>query len=299
MKIKYFIILFIIIIVFIILYCLLKKDYIIDDKNYNLEKDGCCVIKNILNKDEIEYLKKCCENNEYKEIKEYLLKNENIKNMIHNILNKNYVFQDYIWIIKKSLVHTCHRDNNGDFFNKGQQSPSYTILIYLEDMEKCLGVIPTSHNNINSYNINFTNNVENILCKKGDAILFNANLIHVGSINNKDDNLRIQLKITHIDDINKLLYYQNFNKILNQKNNLPKELIKLQRNLSCMFPYISNLTQTENIKSSRGSDNGAKIGILQKIYSYFFYGNPKFYDLPNAFERFYDLPNAFERFILF
>jgi hypothetical protein len=286
MKIKYIIILFIIIIVYIILYCLLKKDYIIDDKEYDLKKDGCCVIKNILDKDEIEHLKIYCENNQYKEIKEFLLKNENLKNMIHTILNKDYIFQDYIWIIKKSLVHTCHRDNNGDFFNKDQEYPSYTILIYLEDMERCLGVIPTSHNNINSYNINFSINVENILCKKGDAILFNANLIHVGSINKKDDNLRIQLKITHINDINKLLYYQNFNKILNQSNNLPKELIKLQRNLSCMFPYISNLTQTENIKSSRGSDNGAQIGILQKIYSYFFYGNAKFYDLPNAFERF-------------
>lgn len=54
-------------------------------------------------------------------------------------------------------------------------------------------------------------------------------------------------------------------------------------NLSCMFPFVSNLTQSENINSSRGSDNGAKIGIFQKMFSYIFYGNSDFYDLPNAF----------------
>lgn len=50
-----------------------------------------------------------------------------------------------------------------------------------------------------------------------------------------------------------------------------------------MFPYISNLSQTENIKSSRGTDNGAEVGNFQKIFSYIFYGNSNFYDLPNAF----------------
>jgi hypothetical protein len=50
-----------------------------------------------------------------------------------------------------------------------------------------------------------------------------------------------------------------------------------------MFPIISNLTQNENIRSSRGTDNGVEIGFFQKIFSYIFYGNSQFYDLPNAF----------------
>jgi len=50
-----------------------------------------------------------------------------------------------------------------------------------------------------------------------------------------------------------------------------------------MFPGFSNLTQSENIKSSRGTDNGASIGILQQMFSYLFYGDIDFYDLPNAF----------------
>ena len=50
-----------------------------------------------------------------------------------------------------------------------------------------------------------------------------------------------------------------------------------------MFPFFSDLTQRENINSSRGSINGIKIPWTQKIFSYLFYGNSDFYDLPNAF----------------
>lgn len=261
------------------------KDHIDEDTHkYNLEKDGFVVIKDAITSDEINILKKYCNNNNYSIAKNLLINNNNLKNIIYReTKNVNYIFQDYIWIIKKSSVHTCHRDNNGDFFNKGQKYPSYTMIIYLEDMDKCLGVIKSSHKNINSNNINLSNNVINIPCKKGDAVLFNANLIHVGTLNKREDNLRIQMKVTHKDDIKHIYYYQNFNKILNKDNKLPFIIKKIQKNASCIFPIISNLTQNENIRSSRGTDNGVKIGFFQKIFSYIFYGNSQFYDLPNAF----------------
>ena len=180
-------------------------------------------------------------------------------------------------------MHTCHRDNNGQFFNEGQKHPSYTIIVYLEDMEKCLGVIPESHHSEYSNIVNFNNSVEHLLCKKGDMILFNANLIHVGALNSKNDNIRIQMKLTHKEDIPILSYFENFNKILNKENNIPQPILLFQKNISCMFPYISNLTQKEIIKTSGGSDNGSKIGWMQKLFSYVFYGNSDFYDLPNAF----------------
>ena len=279
----FYLLLFIILIILII--SAIMKDYI-DEKTdkYNLEKDGFVVIKDAVTLDEIKILKNYCNNNNYRTAKSFLINNNNLKNIIHKeTKNINYIFQDYIWIIKKSSVHTCHRDNNGDFFNKGQKYPSYTMLIYLEDMDKCLGVIKSSHKNINSNNINFSNNVINIPCKKGDIILFNANLIHVGALNKRDDNLRIQMKVTHKDDIKHIYYYQNFNKVLNKDNKLPFIIKKIQKNTSCMFPIISNLTQNENIRSSRGTDNGVEIGFFQKIFSYIFYGNSQFYDLPNAF----------------
>jgi len=234
-----------------------------------------------------------CENKQYKKIKDTLLNNQELIALKNATTNDQYVFQDYIWIIEKSSVHTCHRDNNGDFFNENQKHPSYTALVYLEDMGKCLGVMTESHKDLYANSVNFTDTVKNILCNKGDVIIFNANLIHVGTINTskdsknnwntKDDNLRIQLKITHKDDIQNIMYYEDFNKVLNQDNTLPLSLRLAQKRLSCMFPILSNLTQQENIRTARGSDNGIEVGIPQQIFSYFFYGNKDFYNLPNAF----------------
>ena len=279
------IIIFSIIFILLLLIFIFTKDRIANpNKKYNLRDDGVCIIKNVFNKDEIDYVKNKCIENDYYNAKKFLLDNKKLSHNVNNMINeKDYIFQDYIWVIKKSSVHTCHRDNNGDFFNKGQKHPSYTLLIYLEDMDKCLGVIPSSHKNVNSYNINLNNSVLNLLCNSGDAILFNANLIHVGALNTKPDNLRIQMKLSHKDDIEVLSYYEDFNKVLDKDNNLPFMMKKIQKNASCMFPGISNLTQNENIKTARGSDNGANIGIFQKIFSYLFYGNANFYDLPNAF----------------
>lgn len=272
------------IVLLILVKCVLTNDTINpSNQTYNLQKDGFVVIKGVLSEKEIEEIKRKCDEDDYYNSKRLLIHNGHLLNTLkHNIKNDDYVFQDYIWIIKKSSVHTCHRDNNGDFFNKGQKYPSYTLLVYLEDAEKCLGVIPYSHYDINSYNINLSNAVRYLPCKKGDAILFNANLIHVGALNKKD-NLRIQMKISHKDDLRILSYYQDYNKVLNRENNIPHLIKHTQKNMSCMFPFVSNLTQRENINSARGSDNGAQIGIFQKMFSYLFYGNSDFYDLPNAF----------------
>ena len=270
------------VILYVIFYCLFSTD-VIQKRQYDLERDGVCLFPQVLSTKQIEQLKQECMKGQYKEAKEQLIHDKRLITLLQKTLGNEYQFQDYIWIIQKSSVHTCHRDNNGDFFNKGQQYPSYTLLLYLEDMEKCLGVIPTSHKDVNSFNVNITNKVETLLCKKGDAILFNANLIHVGTIQSKDDHLRIQMKVTHRDDIPTLSYYQDFNKILKKDNTMPKELLQFQKNVSCMFPYLSNLTQSDNIQSARGTDNGEKVGLPQKIFSYLFYGNSDFYDLPNAF----------------
>jgi hypothetical protein len=277
------------IIVLIIILLIVIKIFFYSDiieengEKYNLHTDGIQLYKNVFNNSEIVELIDKCNKENYVDLKMTLLKHPKLLNLIYNSTSNQYIFQDYIWIIKKSVVHTCHRDNNGDFFNEKQQYPSYTMLIYLEDMEKCLGILPNSHTDLNSYNINLFQNVVNIPCKKGDVILFNANLIHVGCINKKYDNLRIQMKVSHKDDIDKLQYYQNFNKILNKDNNLPVFLRKGQLQFSCMFPILSNLTQNENIRTARGSDNGVEVGLQQKTFSYLFYGNPDFYDLPNAF----------------
>jgi ectoine hydroxylase-related dioxygenase (phytanoyl-CoA dioxygenase family) len=261
-----------------------REFYINDELTHkeHLNKYGACVIKHAIKRDKADQLKKSCDDKAYQAVKKHILNDHNLIKVISDATGSpDYIFQDYIWIIQKSSVHTCHRDNNGDFFNIGQKYPSYTMLVYLEDMERCLSVIPKSHKDVNSHFIDFNNSLRTIICNKGDAVIFNANLIHVGCINEKDDNIRVQLKVTHKSDIPHISYYQNYNKVLNEDNNIPKYMRKMQQNMSCMFPGISNYTQQENINSARGSDNGAKIGYGQKMFSYLFYGNENYYDLKN------------------
>jgi len=279
-----FIALIIIILIHIIQYFVYYADIIDDPQKYNLLEHGICIHKKIFTEHEVAELVRHCDKDDYKTAKTALLQHPKLLKCMYDSTSSQYVFQDYIWVIKKSSVHTCHRDNNGDFFNDGQQHPSYTMLVYLEDMDKCLGVIPTSHKERDSYSVNMSDPVINMVCGKGDVIIFNANLIHVGTLNyGKEDHLRIQLKLTNKDDLDKIAYYQNFNKILNDDNTVPLYIRKAQKRITCMFPGLSNLTQNENIRTARGSSDGIDIGLSQRAFSYIFYGNDKFYDLPNAF----------------
>jgi len=277
--------------IFIVQFCSLflyqeKIDHLGGDQ-YDLKKDGVVVLRQVLAKRDIDILKQMCsdQSSAYQSAKDYIHRNVGLRRAFQSQVGDDYVLQDYIWIIKKSSVHTCHRDNNGDFFNKQQRYPSYTLLIYLEDMDKCLGVIPRSHATPSSFNFNITSDpLLHLPCQAGDAILFNANLIHVGALNDRDDNLRIQLKVTHREDIEALSYYEDFHKVLNEDNRLPKPMRIAQKRMSCMVPIASNLTQYENIRTARGTAGGVQnIGIPQRMFSYAFYGNSEFYDLPNAF----------------
>ena len=277
--IKIVFIIIVLILLYIFIYCMFSKDKIDDNTNeYDINDDGFTTFKNVLSKDEIKLLLEKSQNKDYKFIKNYIIQNKKIKKIYQKLLGDNYQFQDYIFVIKKSSIHTCHRDGNGDFFNKNQKNPSYTIIFYLEDMEKSLGVIPKSHKDVKSFGINITNPVINLTCKKGDIIIFNANLLHLGAINDKDDHFRIQMKITNKDDIKAISFYENYNKILDEENKLPKSLRKFQRNLSCLFPFVSNLGQT-TIQTTTQDDNNNN--FIKKEYSYLFYGNEKVFNLPN------------------
>lgn len=244
----------------------------------NINDDGFILLKNILSNDDLNHINKLIVKNEIIEVKKYIMTNKNIVDRINKVLNDNYIFQDYIWFIKKSHVHTCHRDNNSIFFNKDQQYDSYTIIFYIEDMKECINIIIGSHKNRFSYSINLLDARSTILCSKGDAILFNAGIIHAGIIN-ANNFARIQMKITHKNDLRVLEYYTDYNKVLDKKNNNSLISQHIQQHLSCQFPFFSDMTQKQNINSSK---KDYKTSIFQKIYSYIFYSDPEFYNLKNV-----------------
>lgn len=214
----------------------------------NIKDDGFILLKNILSNDDLEHINKLISKNEIIEVKKYLMTNKNIIKTINKVLNDNYVFQDYIWFIKKSHVHTCHRDN------KDQQYDSYTIIFYIEDMKECISVIIGSHKNIFSYSINVLDARSNILCSKRDAILFNAGIINAKNF------ARIQMKLTHKDDLQVLEYYTDYNKVLEKENSNSLISQHIQQYLSCQFPFLSDMTQKQNINSAKN------------IFIYFLFG---------------------------
>jgi hypothetical protein len=282
------IIMSIIIIILLLVIRLFYSDDIIEynSDKFNLHEHGIKVFKNILNNNEVDEIIERCNHENYNDFKKTLLHNTNLLKLIRSSTTDNHIFQDYIWIIKKSVVHTCHRDNNGDFFNDGQLYPSYTMLLYLEDMPSALGFIPKSHIKQNKYtnSFNLANPLTHVSCKKGTAILFNANLIHVGTIDDAaDDHIRVQMKITHNDDRVHINYYENFHKVLNTSNTIPKWVRKVQKNVSCMMPIISDIKDNTNVSYIKGTHIGYKIGIIEKIFSSMYYGNATYYDLPNVY----------------
>ena len=275
-------------------FCLFSstKTKIIEPGSRNsLQEKGYQVLSNIFQENEIEDWIQKSQQKEFQALQKNIQTHPGLLQRLRECIPsrdhfqvEKYQFQDYLWIIQKSVVHICHRDNNGDFFNEGQEHPSYTVLLYLEDMEPCLGVFPGSHRDRYTNAVNLSTPLTPINCKKGDVIIFNANLVHTGMINDrKEDHLRIQMKFTHRDDIEKIAYYENFHKILNTEASLPTWLRKVHQSASCTFPIISDWTQGENIRTARGTDNGVDVGWIQRAFSSVFYGNADFYDLPNAF----------------
>ena len=275
-------------------FCLFSRTKIIEpesksESKNSLEKNGYQILSNIFQDNEISDFIQKSQQKEFQEIQKNIQNHPRLLQRLRECLpwrdqTEKYQFQDYLWIIQKSVVHICHRDNNCDFFNEGQEHPSYTVLLYLEEMEPALGVFTGSHLDRYTNAVNLSTPLTQVSCKKGDVIIFNANIVHTGMINDyKEDHLRIQMKFTHRDDIEKIAYYENFHKILNTEATLPTWLRKVHQSASCTFPIISDWTQGENIRTSRGTDNGVNIGWGQRAFSSFFYGNADFYDLPNAF----------------
>jgi hypothetical protein len=206
-----------------------------------LDQEGVIRLPHILSELDIEILTNYGKTNKIIDAKRYIIQSPKIRRAITDLLGEEYVFQDYIFFIKKSQFHTCHRDYNGDFYNAGQRYPSYTILFYLTEMGNCLDVLPASHRSWNE-NYNWTDKTKSMKCSRGDAILFNANLVHNGSLNEttfSSKNMRIQMKLTHGDDQKTLDFYNNYNKVLDQDDSSPLVLKQMQKHVTCQFPILS------------------------------------------------------------
>jgi len=248
---------------------------------FELNDDGIVKINKILSNNDLIEIQKLLKDNNIKKIKSYISNNKNINDKIKKFIGEDYLFHDYIFYIKKSKIHTCHRDYNGTFFNKNVKNKSYTIIFYLKNMGSGLDFISGSHKNMYNNAINFFDITQGISCEIGDALLFDSNIVHSGAFNDDNDNPRIQMKISHKDDIKHFDYYQKYNKVLEKDNKSNIYLQRIQKNLSCQFPIISDLTSYDkknNIKNNTFGKN-----YFEELIGYLFYGDKQFYDLKELF----------------
>jgi len=236
----------------------------------SLKKDGY-VIMDCFTVNELNYIYELWKHKDTDKIKNYIHTNRNVLRHVMNQLGPDYVFQDYVLLIEKSRIHTCHRDFNSPILNKKQKYPSYTVIFYIEPMENCLDVIEGSHKHKGLY---ITDPTCTVKCKAGQCILFNASLFHAGSFNKKPDNRRIQMKLSHYDDIENIKMYEQYNKTLNKNTQVPNSIVAFQKHLSCQVPLMADLTTT--------AENAEKESVFSRMFSQVFYGDSNFYTLDNV-----------------
>lgn len=222
-----------------------------------------------LNENEVNHALELIELRKYTELQQMIQNNPEVLREIRRVVGPEYVFQDYMLSLEKSAISTCHRDENGQLFN-GQTHPAYTILFFLEPMDACLDVIGGSHKRRDF--INVSRPLESIPCTPGQAVLFNADLIHSGSMNDRDDNRRVQMKLIHKEDIGKIPQFDDYHKVADASKTNARWYTKFVRDMSCTFTGVADITKNgENMPA-----------FIKTLYRYVAYGGGDRYKLHNV-----------------
>lgn len=259
----------VLVILLLLLYIYLTSDNNIRFVRYEGDDVGYKVL-DVFEESEVNYILGLVNSKKYLEAQKFIHNHSGLLTQMKTLLGEDYVFTDYIYTIEKSSVATCHRDESGKVFNPTLKHSSYTVLFYLEPMEACLDVIPKSHKERNV--MYMSRPLESIPCKPGQAIIFNADLIHSGSINKQNDNKRIQMKIVHKEDLQTLDFLNNYHKVGDASKTNALKSTYFYRKLSCMFPGISDLTKNGN----------ALPPTLNSLYRKLVYGDEHNYKLKNV-----------------
>lgn len=242
----------------------LSRDHCL--QNTSLTEDGYRLLQNVFRPVEIRWMQEQMGMGNSDGLKRFLFGHSGLHNALVHETNSEYEYQDYLLMIRKSQIHTCHRDYNGDLYHR-LKHPSYTFIIYLHGMNSCLDIVEQSHTRFRYLPFS-TDPSKHVKCQVGDVLLFNSNLIHAGSLINKhQNNPRIQMKWCHKDDRSLLPFYEQYFKLLDEENTNTSTFNHVTKHLSCQNPFAfeigSKITNGESYHPP-------------KWFTRFFYGNEQF-----------------------
>jgi hypothetical protein len=259
--------LFLTLIVLICIYYVYLVYFIIEDKK---RERGYMIINDVLLKEDVNYINVCWDNLDYNKIIDFLLKNDNIHDMIKRYLGKDYILINYSYLIENSSIHTYHRDYTSSRNYNNLQNPSYTMILYLDDSNTGLNLIPGSH--LEKTRLMYMKNKSikpNV--NPGTVIIFDADILHSGT---KTDKKRrcIQFKIIHKQDIDKLPSLHDYYVLINKPNIKHDVLASFETFCTRHFPFLMDISN-ENIKTSFVEE---RTGV-QKIISSIIFSDKDFY----------------------
>lgn len=241
--------------IFIILHSCIQQRVVFDP--------GYFIMDNLLSKNEVDLVLSYWDKGDFVFIKQFFLNNQNITSKIHEILPEEYVLIDYTYVIENSSIHTFHRDYTSSKNYNNLKYSSYTMILYLDDSDTGLNIIPGSHKD-NSC-IYFYNRAKKLHFIPGTAVIFDADILHAGSIVDSEVKRRcIQFKIIHKDDMDKLLSLQNYHVLINRPNNKFILLKEIESMLTRHFPIFMDIFQG-HIKTSFSEDKTMIQNIVSKI----------------------------------
>lgn len=241
---------------------------LIKDLVKNVEP-GYFIVEELIDREEVKNILEMWKYKNYSQIK-YYFKNKTIKDKIKKYFGEDYTLIDYTYIIENSAIHTYHRDYTSSKNYNNLKYPSYTMILYLDDSDTGLNIIPGSHKD--NYPIYVLDKSKKLKANPGSAIIFDADILHAGSTSIETKRHCIQFKIIHKDDINKLKHLLDYHVLINRPNNKYLYTRYIETAFTRHFPIFLDFFQ-ETIKSSF-SENKSHI---QKFISSVIFSNKDFY----------------------
>ena len=241
--------------------------FLIEDQKRDM---GYMIINDVLLTGDVNYINRCWDNLDYNKIIDFLLKHDNINDMIKRYLGKDYILIDYSYLIENSSIHTYHRDYTSSRNYNNLKNPSYTMILYLDDSNTGLNLIPGSH--LEKTRLMYIKNKSiKPSVNPGSIIIFDADILHSGT---KTDKKRrcIQFKIIHKQDIAKLPNLHNYHVLINKPNKKDDTLASFETFCTRHFPFLMDASN-ENIKTSFVEE---RTGV-QKIISSIIFSDKDFY----------------------